>query len=111
MLHGIPVFAAESSEMIEFDLKTNEMKTVEIEEQNSDSVDSYIPEGISTGIQTYGAIIDGDDRYRIPASLSSTTFPYCSYGVVSCTRLMEQVHLEQDGFWSERCGNSCACCI
>ena len=86
MLHGIPVFAAESSEMIEFDLKTNEMKTVEIEEQNSDSVDSYIPEGISTGIQTYGAIIDGDDRYRIPASLSSTTFPYCSYGVVSCTR-------------------------
>ena len=38
MLHGIPVFAAESSEMIEFDLKTNEMKTVEIEEQNSDSV-------------------------------------------------------------------------
>ena len=54
MLHGIPVFAAESSEMIEFDLKTNEMKTVEIEEQNSDSVDSYIPEGISTGIQTYG---------------------------------------------------------
>lgn len=34
MLHGIPVFAAESSEMIEFDLKTNEMKTVEIEEQN-----------------------------------------------------------------------------
>lgn len=86
MLHGIPVFAAESSEMIEFDLKTNEMKTVEIEEQNSDSVDSYIPEGISTGIQTYGAIIDGDDRYRIPASLSSTTFPYCSYDVVSCTR-------------------------
>ncbi len=85
MLHGIPVFAAESSEMIEFDLKTNEMKTVEIEEQNSDSVDSYIPEGISTGIQTYGAIIDGDDRYRIPANLSSTTFPYCSYGVVSCT--------------------------
>lgn len=61
MLHGIPAFAAESSEMIEFDLKTNEMKTVEIEEQNSDSVDSYIPEGISTGIQTYGAIIDGDD--------------------------------------------------
>ena len=46
LLHGIPVFAAESSEMIEFDLKTNEMKTVEIEEQNSDSVDSYIPEGI-----------------------------------------------------------------
>ena len=86
MLHGIPVFAAESSEMIEFDLKTNEMKTVENEEQNSDSVDSYIPEGISTGIQTYGAIIDGDDRYRIPASLSSTTFPYCSYDVVSCTR-------------------------
>jgi len=86
LLHGIPVFAAESSEMIEFDLKTNEMKTVEIEEQNSDSVDSYIPEGISTGIQTYGAIIDGDDRYRIPANLSSTTFPYCSYGVVSCTR-------------------------
>lgn len=86
LLHGIPVFAAESSEMIEFDLKTNEMKTVEIEEQNSDSVDSYIPEGISTGIQTYGAIIDGDDRYRIPASLSSTTFPYCSYDVVSCTR-------------------------
>ena len=85
LLHGIPVFAAESSEMIEFDLKTNEMKTVEIEEQNSDSVDSYIPEGISTGIQTYGAIIDGDDRYRIPANLSSTTFPYCSYGVVSCT--------------------------
>lgn len=42
LLHGIPVFAAESSEMIEFDLKTNEMKTVEIEEQNSDSVDSYI---------------------------------------------------------------------
>ena len=39
----------------------------------------------STGIQTYGAIIDVDDRYRIPASLSSTTFPYCSYGVVSCT--------------------------
>ena len=35
LLHGIPVFAAESSEMIEFDLKTNEMKTVEIEEQNS----------------------------------------------------------------------------
>ena len=34
MLHGIPVFAAELSEMIEFDLKTNEMKTVEIEEQN-----------------------------------------------------------------------------
>ncbi len=34
LLHGIPVFAAESSEMIEFDLKTNEMKTVEIEEQN-----------------------------------------------------------------------------
>lgn len=33
MLHGIPVFAAESSEMIEFDLKTNEMKTVEIEEK------------------------------------------------------------------------------
>ena len=32
LLHGIPVFAAESSEMIEFDLKTNEMKTVEIEE-------------------------------------------------------------------------------
>lgn len=85
LLHGIPVFAAESSEMIEFDLKTNEMKTVENEEQNSDSVDSYIPEGISTGIQTYGAIIDGDDRYRIPANLSSTTFPYCSYGVVSCT--------------------------
>ena len=79
LLHGIPVFAAESSEMIEFDLKTNEMKTVEIEEQNSDSVDSYIPEGISTGIQTYGAIIDGDDRYRIPANLSSTTFPYCSW--------------------------------
>ena len=25
LLHGIPVFAAESSEMIEFDLKTNEM--------------------------------------------------------------------------------------
>ena len=48
LLHGIPVFAAESSEMIEFDLKTNEMKTVEIEEQNSDSVDSYIPEVIST---------------------------------------------------------------
>ena len=45
LLHGIPVFAAESSEMIEFDLKTNEIKTVEIEEQNSDSVDSYIPEG------------------------------------------------------------------
>lgn len=35
LLHGIPVFAAELSEMIEFDLKTNEMKTVEIEEQNS----------------------------------------------------------------------------
>ena len=34
LLHGIPVFAAELSEMIEFDLKTNEMKTVEIEEQN-----------------------------------------------------------------------------
>ena len=34
LLHGIPAFAAESSEMIEFDLKTNEMKTVEIEEQN-----------------------------------------------------------------------------
>ena len=38
LLHGIPVFAAESSEMIEFDLKTNEMKTVEIEEQNRESV-------------------------------------------------------------------------
>ena len=46
MLHGIPAFVAESSEMIESDLKTNEMKIVEIEEQNSDSVDSYIPEGI-----------------------------------------------------------------
>ena len=32
-LHSL-VFAAELSEMIEFDLKTNEMKTVEIEEQN-----------------------------------------------------------------------------
>ena len=34
LLHGIPVFVAESSEMIESDLKTNEMKIVEIEEQN-----------------------------------------------------------------------------
>lgn len=30
LLHGIPVFAAESSEMIEFEFKDYEMKTVEI---------------------------------------------------------------------------------
>ena len=29
LLHGIPVFAAELSEMIEFDLKTNEMRDYE----------------------------------------------------------------------------------
>lgn len=34
---------------------------------------------------TFGAIIDGDDRYRILASLLGSTFPYCSYGVVRCT--------------------------